>query len=287
MKATRDAFGEALKKYSSENFIVLGADLSGATKTSEFAKKYPHRYFECGISEMNMIGVAAGLAAAGNKVIISSFGSFLTGRYDQIRCSIAFPNLPVILVGTHSGISPNMDGPTQSAYEDISLMRSLPNFKVIQPASAYETEVIVENLLTSELEGPVYLRIGRQPVPDSHLDLFMPVPVPKKLIVSSGCLLETVHSIAEEYKIPYVSISKLKPFDSTGIDKFQDIEEIITVEDHSVIGGLGTIVSEYISSQGLPIKVTKLGIPDLFPSAGPPAELYDTFIWGPLRELCK
>ena len=166
MIATRDAFGNQLIQSAKNNdkILVLSADLSKATKTENFSKEYPERFFEIGIAESNMIGIGSGLSEYGFKVIMTSFASFLTGKYDVIRVSLAYSNAPVILVGTHAGLAIGKDGVTQMGLEDISLMRSLPNMQVMQPATAIETEKMVEYILDSDLNGPVYLRLGRQPV---------------------------------------------------------------------------------------------------------------------------
>ena len=178
MLATRDAFGNELLKCSqkNDNIIVLSADLSKPTRTDKFAKEFPNRFFEIGIAESNMIGIGSGLSEHGFKVVMTSFATFITGKYDVIRISLAYSNAPVILVGSHAGLAIGRDGVTQMGLEDLSLMRSLPNMKVMQPATAIEAEKMVEYLLTSEQTTPVYLRLGRQPVPEVFDETYSFIP---------------------------------------------------------------------------------------------------------------
>jgi transketolase len=284
LKSCREGFGQALVDFKDlYDYKVLGLDLSSATKTNGFAKACPDRFIECGIAEANGIGIAAGMAKQGHKVIVSSFGSFLTGRYDIIRCSIGMPNLPVILVGTHSGLSPSMDGPTQSAYEDLALMRSIPGMQIYQPATYAEAYRITEYLLASELTNPVYLRIGRQPVKDYDLITRTTKSLPaqtllyhqnsKYLILNSGCLLETALEVGEQLKSTVVNVTEISNFDTcVGSER-----TIVTIEDHSLVGGLGSVVCETFSTR--PNKVIRIGI-DLtkgYPSSGNADRLYEYY----------
>jgi len=283
MKATRDAFGHALHDLRNEDFIVLGADLSSATKTNLFCAECPYRYIECGISEMNMIGVAAGLASTGEKVFISSFASFLTGRYDQIRCSISFPNLPVIIVGTHAGLSPSLDGPTQSGFEDLALMGSLPNMSVIQPASYNEAYDIVAELIQKPLQefnGPVYLRLGRQPVPVTCPDDFINTQT-NILVINSGCLFPQAYNFAKENNYSFLNVSYLNHdrFQPKNLFKFIDrATDIYVVEDHSCRGGVTDFIRRVSSFFGCTPNIYSYGI-DLtkFPSSGKPEDVYEKY----------
>ena len=166
MKATRDAFGQQLVESAKndKNIIALNADLSKATRLSKFLDAYPDRFFECGIAECNMLGIASGMSEYGYKVFLASFASFLTGKYDVIRVSIGYSNAPVVLVGTHAGLAIGKDGVTQMGLEDIGLMRGIPNMKVIQPATPIEARLATKFLAEEDLDSPAYLRIGRQPV---------------------------------------------------------------------------------------------------------------------------
>mgnify|MGYP003316095746 FL=1 len=168
MRATREAFGEHLpimgERY--DNIVALDADLGKATKIASFREAHPDRFFQIGIAEANMIGVASGISEYGYKVFLASFGSFLTGRYDQIRCSLAYSNRPVVLVGTHVGMAIGKDGVTQMGLEDVSIMSALPNMSVLNPASFSEAVRVIEYLCETDLQSPHYLRLGRQPVED-------------------------------------------------------------------------------------------------------------------------
>lgn len=288
MRATRDAFGDSLvflgKKH--DNVLVLNADLGSATRALNFKKQFPDRFFEIGIAEANMIGIASGLSEYGYKVFLSSFGSFLTGRYDIIRCSIAYPKRPVVLVGTHSGLGIGKDGTTQMGLEDVSLMRSLPNMIVVQPSTPKETEDIMNSLIG--INSPVYLRLGRQPI--SEVDFIEEYKFGKlrKLqhgddvtIIFSGCVANVALELAKLLKDQGLSSTilnahTLKPFDhETLINelKFKSSNLIIAIEDHSIIGGLGTIIADTLSEY-FPAKLIKIGINDVFASSGEPDDLY-------------
>ena len=175
MKSTREAFGDELTLISESNkdIIVMTADLKKATCVDKFAKAFPNRFFQIGIAEANMIGIASGLAEYGFKIFITSFASFITGRYDIIRCSIAYSKAPVVIVGTHGGMAIGKDGVTQMGLEDISLMRSLPNMTVLNPATYSETKKIIQHLCEHNLENPYYLRLGRQPIEDCLENYFI------------------------------------------------------------------------------------------------------------------
>tara|TARA_B100001564_G_scaffold225769_1_gene190319 strand:- start:73 stop:996 length:924 start_codon:yes stop_codon:yes gene_type:complete len=290
MRATREAFGEHLpvmgEKY--DNIVALDADLGKATKIASFGQSHPKRFFQIGIAEANMIGVASGISEYDYKVFLASFGSFLTGRYDQIRCSLAYSNRPVVLVGTHVGMAIGKDGVTQMGLEDVSIMRALPNMVVLNPASYSEAIKVIEYLCDTELESPHYLRLGRQPVED----IVMPFEFGKGQIVndgdditlfSTGCILGDVLKsafIIEEktsMSVRVVNIPTLKPIDEEIIiDSAIHTKHVFTIEDHSIIGGLGSAVSEVLSEK-YPTRVSRIGLNDVFPESAPPVDLYEKY----------
>ena len=290
MRATREAFREHLpvmgEKY--DNIVALDADLGKATKIASFRESHPKRFFQIGIAEANMIGVASGLSEYDYKVFLASFGSFLTGRYDQIRCSLAYSNRPVVLVGTHVGMAIGKDGVTQMGLEDVSIMRALPNMVVLNPASYSETIKVIEYLCDTELDSPHYLRLGRQPVED----IVIPFEFGKGQIVndgdditlfSTGCILGDVLKsafIIEEktsMSVRVVNIPTLKPIDEEIIiDSAIHTNHVFTIEDHSIIGGLGSAVSEVLSEK-YPTRVSRIGLNDVFPESAPPVDLYEKY----------
>jgi transketolase len=278
--ATRDGFGYGLvENGDNPNLIVLGADLSKATKADLFANKFPERFFECGIAEANMIGVASGLSANGFRVFISSFASFLTGRYDIIRCSLSYSKAPVIIVGSHGGMAIGRDGVTQMGLEDISLMRSLPGMTIYNPSTATEAKYITKYLTYAQINNPVYLRIGRQPVQDvenfsfenwTGNDIIKYIDNDEVSVYTTGCTRELALELGIKLNCSVVDVTCLKPFTDLRIKT----KNIITIEDHSIIGGLGTIVSEQVAENNLNIKVMKFGLQDIFPESGNPEDLY-------------
>ncbi len=290
MRATREAFGEHLPVMGEKhnNIVALDADLGKATKIASFRDSHPDRFFQIGIAEANMIGVASGISEYGYKVFLASFGSFLTGRYDQIRCSLAYSNRPVVLVGTHVGMAIGKDGVTQMGLEDVSIMRALPNMKVLNPATFSEAKKVIEFLAETELDSPYYLRLGRQPVEDIDI----PFELGKGQIVkegdditllSTGCILGDVMESASiiedmtQMSVRVVSFTSLKPIDRDMIVKCaQETKQLFTIEDHSIIGGLGSIVSDVLSEE-YPAKVVKIGLNDVFPESAPPADLYEKY----------
>lgn len=289
MISTRDAFGNQLMKSAKNNdkIIVLSADLSKATKTHNFSKEYPERFFEIGIAESNMIGIGSGLSEYGFKVVMTSFASFLTGKYDVIRVSLAYSNAPVILVGTHAGLAIGKDGVTQMGLEDISLMRSLPNMQVMQPATAIETEKMLEYLLDSNLVGPTYLRLGRQPVPEIFDENYKFIPNKgvvcrdgnELAIFVTGCLLDEVLKAVENSKksCAVINIHTIKPIDREIVLKFsKQCKKVMTIEDHSIIGGLGSTISEVLSDEN-PTLLKRIGLNDVFPESGTPSELWEKY----------
>lgn len=286
-KATRDGFGEqlVLSSKNNPNIIVLSADLGKATKVYDFSKLYKDRFFECGIAENNMIGIASGLSEYGYKVFLSSFCSFLTGKYDTIRCSIAYPNRPCILVGTHSGLSIGRDGVTQMGLEDISLMRSLPNMTVLNPSTYIECRKMVEYLCETELNGPHYLRLGRQPV-NEVFDENYKFELGENIIVkegkngvifSTGCILPDVIEATKDIDINIINVHTVKPMSYNSIKNYLVYDNIFTIEDHSIIGGLGSSIAEIMSENSICSKLTRIGLNDVFPESGKPSDLYDKY----------
>jgi len=286
MKATRDAFGEQLKASAVKNNQIIGlnADLGGATKINAFGKEYPERFLEMGIAENNMIGIASGLSEYGFKVFLASFASFLTGKYDAIRCSIAYSNAPCILVGTHSGLAIGKDGVTQMGLEDISLMRVLPGMTVLNPSTYNQTKSLVKFLCENELTNPYYLRLGRQPVSEFYTedDSFeigkgtLHKTGSLGVVFSSGCVLGDVLVATEGLDLSVIDIHTIKPLDREMIIKYS-ANHVFTVEDHTIIGGLGSAVAEIIAEEGLSVKLHRIGLNDIFPESGEPSDLYDKY----------
>lgn len=297
-KSTRQAFGESLAQWGEKkkSIVVLDADLAKSTKSEIFAKKYPERFYEMGISEMNMIGAAAGLAFTGKLPFLCSFGCFLTGRYDTIRLSVAYSGANVRLVGTHAGVGIGDDGHSQMGLEDISLMRALPTMGVFQPMDARETELVMD-YLCEKWTGPAYLRLTRQnlpalfPMTEKTGAKWEPTKITKlkdatsgkkKVVVfASGAgtaeaakAAELVESMGASFAL--YNVHCLKPFDEAGtITAVKGADLVLTVEDHSVIGGLGSCVAETLASLDHHPKLVKIGVQDKFGESGEPDELYD------------
>lgn len=296
-KSTRQAFGESLARLGEHhsNIVVLDADLAKSTKSEIFAKKFPNRFYEMGIAEANMIGTAAGLSFTGKIPFLCSFGCFLTGRYDTIRLSVAYSQANVRLVGTHSGIGIGDDGHSQMGLEDVSLMRALPTMGVFQPMDAQETEFIMEHLVKT-WKGPAYLRLTRQNLPNLFpaQTKFQPgklmlLPQTQSSLqthvvcVATGASVAEAVQASEQLKAKGVTMTVwnahcLKPFDETTLAQIaQKAQLLITVEDHSVIGGLGSCVAEALAHLTQHPRLVKLGVQDAFGESGDPAELYEKF----------
>ncbi|WP_238948295.1 transketolase family protein [Clostridium sp. YIM B02569] len=279
--ATREAYGKALKKLSEDrNVVVLEADLGKATKSIEFKKHAPERYFDMGIAEGDMIGTAAGLATCGKIPFASTFAMFAAGRaFEQIRNSVVYPNLNVKIVATHAGITVGEDGGSHQAIEDISLMRSIPNMVVLNPADAIEAEKAI--FAAKEYYGPVYIRLGRSATPDIHSeDYEFKIGKGEVLlngediaVVATGLMvakaLEAAKKLSEQgINATVVNISTIKPFDNELIvDIAKRIGKIVTVEEHSIIGGLGSTVAELLIEEH-PVKIKRIGINDEFGRSG-------------------
>ena len=290
-KATRQSYGEALAILGekNENIIVLDADLSGATKTNIFAKKFPDRFFNIGIAEQDMMGTAAGLATCGNIPFVSTFAMFAAGRaYDQIRNSICYPNLNVKICATHCGITVGEDGATHQMLEDISLMRTLPNMIVMSTSDDIQTKWAIEEI--SKIEGPVYLRLCRLATPilyedNSKFELGKGIQIgngTEATVIATGVTvseaIKAKELLAEKgIDIRVIDIHTIKPIDKDIIIKAaKETKKIITIEDHNIIGGLGSAVCEVLSEE-YPTKVTRIGIKDTFGKSGKAEELMKYF----------
>ena len=289
--ATRQSFGEALEKLGEENknVVVIDADLAKSTKTSLFAKKFPDRFIDVGIAEQNMIGIAAGLSTFGKVPFVSTFAAFATGRvYDQIRCSVAYPKLNVKICGTHAGVTVGEDGATHQMLEDINLMRGLPNMTVISTSDDVQTKWAVEEI--SKIDGPVYLRLARIATPVIYEEN-QKFEIGKGVQIGNGTdatIFATGVTVSEALKaqellkergfdVRVVDIHTIKPIDRELIVKCaKETDKIITAEEHSIIGGLGTAVCEVLAEE-YPTKVIRLGIPDCFGKSGKAADLMKYF----------
>lgn len=290
-KATRTAFGEALARAGekNKNIIVFDADLSVSTMSKYFAEKFPERFFEMGIAEANMIGTGAGIALQGKVPFICSFGTFITGRFDQIKVSLNYARANVKIVGTHSGIAIGDDGYSQMGLEDLALMRVLPKMTVLQPADATETECIVD-FLANKHEGPAYLRLTRQNVEDlfnaSYRYNFGKGVILREgkdvaIFASGGVVANALHAAEALSKdgisATVVNIHTIKPIDTELIIRLsKETGKIVTVEDHQIIGGLGSAVAETLSDNA-PAKLLRIGIRDQYGESGTPEELYEKY----------
>lgn len=277
-KSTRQAYGEALAKLGkeNENVVVLEADLSKSTMTAYFKKEFPERHINVGIAEADLIGTAAGFATTGKIPFASTFAVFAAGRaYDQIRNSVAYPKLNVKICPTHAGVSLGEDGGSHQSVEDIALMRAIPGMVVLSPADAVETEKMI--FAAAEYEGPVYVRLGRLNVPVLFDDNYK-FEIGKAVtltegndvaILATGLMVyeatEAAKQLAEQgIKARVVNVSTIKPLDEeTVLKAAKECKFIVTSEEHSVIGGLGSAVSEFLS-ENHPTKVIKHGIQDVF-----------------------
>lgn len=286
-KATREGYGDGLVELAEirPDLVVLDADLAAATKTSVFKKAYPERHFECGIAEQNMMGVAAGIASTGKLVFASSFAMFATGRaYEVVRNSIGYPAFNVKIGGTHGGISVGEDGATHQCNEDIALMRTIPGMTVINPADYYEAKAAV--LAMAEHQGPAYLRFGRLAIPvynspDYKFELGKGVTLKDGkdiTIIATGLMvaeaIEAGKALAEQgIDARVINIHTIKPIDRDIIVKAaRETGKIVTVEEHSVIGGLGSAVGDVVLEE-YPVPVVKIGINDVFGHSGPAKDL--------------
>lgn len=287
----RKAFGKTLAEIGERNekIIVMDADLACSTQTKIFADKFPDRFFDCGIAEQNMLATAAGLASEGKIPFVASFAVFVTGRtYDQIRNGICYPNFNVKIVGTHGGVTVGEDGATHQALEDISLMRGLPHMTVIVPADCKECQEAIKYAALNE--GPTYIRIPRSNVPDIFDENYS-FNIHKAVVVEEGTdvsvftngeTLAEVLLAAEELKkdnisLEVINVPVVKPLDfQTVIESVKKTKFAITVENHSIIGGLGSAICETLADK-LPSKVYRFGIHDEFGQSGKAEELIEYY----------
>ena len=307
--ATRNAYGEALAELAEKypKLVVLDADLSGSTMTKFFAKAYPERFFDCGIAEANMTGIAAGLAASGYKPFINSFAMFSAGRpYEQVRNSIAYPHLNCTVVGSHGGVSVGEDGATHQCIEDLALMRELPGMLVCCPCDGYEMKLAVAALM--EYDGPAYLRLARSAtevitdrVPGYKFELGKGATLREGCdvtVIATGIMvpmaLEAAEALKEEgLSVRVIDMHTIKPLDADLVIKAaKETGCIVTAEEHSVVGGLGGAVCELLSG-ACPVPVIRVGVDDQFGRSGKASEVLEYFgltpvgIAGKVREAVK
>lgn len=286
--ATRDSYGNALAELGKEheNLVVLDADLAAATKTGVFKKAYPERFIDCGIAEANMTGVAAGLSTCGKVPFISSFAMFVAGRaFEQVRNSIGYPHLNVKIGAAHAGITVGEDGATHQCNEDIALMRTIPGMVIINPADDVEARAAVK--AAYEYEGPVYLRFGRLALPIIHNESSYKFEIGKGeilrdgkdvTIVATGAMVSNSLEAAEKLaadgiEAKVINIHTIKPLDEElVVAAAKETGKVVTVEEHSVIGGLGSAVCDTLA-QKAPTQVMKIGMNDTFGESGPAVEL--------------
>lgn len=290
-QATREAYGEALVELGNryDDVVVLDADLSKSTKTADFAKVFPERFINAGIAEQNMMGMAAGLAAAGKTVFASSFAIFATGRaFEIVRNSLAYANLNVKVCATHAGVTVGEDGGSHQSVEDIALMRSVPNICVVVPADGISTHKAVEAIY--HRSGPVYLRLGRPSVPvlyDDSLDFRIGRGIELRTgkdatLIACGVMvakcLEAADRLAEEgIRVTVIDMHTIKPLDrELVIRQARETGAILTVEEHSILGGLGSAVCEVVCGEN-PVPVHRMGLNDVFGQSGSPDELLEYY----------
>lgn len=290
-KATRQSYGEALAELGKENpnIVVLDADLSTATKTNIFAKEFPERFFDMGIAEQNLVSTAAGMSTCGKIPYVSTFAVFAAGRaYDQIRNSVCYPKLNVKICATHAGITVGEDGATHQMIEDISLMRTLPNMTVISTSDDIQTKWAVKEI--SKINGPVYLRLARLSTPiiyneSQKFEIGKAVQIGEG---TDGTVFATGVTVAEAIKakedlkqkginIRVVDVHTIKPIDKETIIKCaKETQKLISIEDHNIIGGIGSAISEVLTDE-YPAKLIRLGIKDTFGKSGKAEELMKYF----------
>lgn len=290
-QATREAYGKALVALGAENsnIVVLDADLSKSTKTADFAKHYPERFFNMGIAEANMMGTAAGLAAAGKVPFASTFAVFATGRaFEQIRNSIAYPKLNVKIAATHSGVTVGEDGGSHQAVEDVAIMRALPNMTVLVPADGEETRQAI--YAAAQHQGPVYIRMGRLDVPllfdENYTFEIGKANVVREgtdvVIFANGVMVAAALEAAEELagqgiNAAVVNVASIKPLDEETILRMAKATgAVVTAEEHTIIGGLGSAVAEVLA-ENAPTPMIRVGIKDSFGESGRPYELLEKY----------
>lgn len=290
--ATREAYGKALAELGqvNEKIVVLDADLSKSTKTADFKKVCPERFINMGIAEGNMMSVAAGISTCDKIPFVSTFAMFAAGRaFEQVRNSICYPELNVKICATHAGITVGEDGASHQSVEDISLMRSIPNMTVICPSDAVETEAAIKAV--AEYEGPCYVRLGRSgvpvinDVPEYKFEIGKAVTLREgkdAAIIATGIMVDTALEasnllLEEGIKVKIINVHTIKPLDTEAITKAaRETGVVITAEEHSIIGGLGSAVCEAIC-ENHPVPVVRVGIKDVFGESGKPAELLKAY----------
>ena len=289
--ATREAYGQALVELGDlrDDIVVLDADLSKSTKTGEFAKKFPKRFFNMGIAEQNLVGAACGLSTTGKVPFVSTFAVFATGRaFEIIRNSVCYPNLNVKICATHAGITVGEDGASHQSIEDISIMRSIPNMTVLVPADGIETKKMIFEITKSM--GPVYVRLGRSSLPtifneDYNFEIGKGTIIREgtdATIIACGIMVNEALNAskqleAEGINVRVVNMSTIKPIDKELIiDSARKTGAIVTAEEHSIIGGLGSAVSEVVTEE-CPVIVKKIGVNDVFGQSGTPSELISAY----------
>lgn len=291
-KATRDSFGEALAELAktNEDIVVLDADLAEATKTVTFKKAHPDKFYDCGIAECNMIGIAAGLATCGKIPFAASFAMFAAGRaFEQVRNSVGYPHLNVKIAGSHAGISVGEDGATHQCCEDLALMRTIPGMVVLNPADHYEMQEAVK--AAAEYNGPVYLRLGRLAVDTVNHNDDYKFEIGKGVelksgdditIIATGLLVKEALDAAAELEkaginARVINIHTIKPIDEEIIIKAaKETGRIVTCEEHNIIGGLGEAVAGVVTEH-YPVPVTRIGVNDVFGHSGPANQLLKDF----------
>ncbi len=300
-KATREAYGAALVELADHqpNLVVLDADLAAATKTGAFKKAHPDRFFNCGIAESNMMGIAAGLATTGKVVFASSFAMFAAGRaFEQVRNSIGYPHLNVKIGATHAGISVGEDGATHQCCEDIALMRSIPGMVILNPADAEETRQAV--FAAAKWDGPVYLRFGRLAVP-AIFDNTYSFEIGKSVrltegndvtIIATGLMVNEALIASQMLKneginARVINMATIKPLDREAvICAAKETGAIVTAEEHSIFGGLGSAVAEVVCEEK-PVPVVRVGVNDTFGQSGPAVDLLKLYGLSAENIVCK
>lgn len=306
--ATRDAYGKALVELGRDHddLLVFDADLAEATRSGKFGEAYPERFIDCGIAEANMIGMAAGVAATGRTVFATSFAMFASGRaFEQIRNSVGYPHLNVKIGATHGGLSVGEDGATHQCNEDFAVMSTIPGMTVISPSDAIEAEAAVH--AAYEIDGPVYMRFGRLPVPVINDRPDYTFEVGKGIVlregtdvtlVATGLMVGTVLEVAEELarvgiSAEVINIHTIKPIDvDLLVASAQKTGRVVTVEEHSVIGGLGSAVCKALSEHA-PVPVKVIGVEDTFGESGPALEVLAKYgldkasVLAKVQEFCR
>ncbi len=306
--ATRDSYGNALVELGKEheNLVVLDADLAAATKTGVFKKAFPERHIDCGIAECNMMGIAAGIATTGKVPFVSSFAMFAAGRaFEQVRNSVGYPHLNVKIGATHAGISVGEDGATHQCNEDIALMRTIPGMTVINPSDDVEAKAAVQ--AAYEIDGPVYLRFGRLAVPVINDRPDYKFEVGKGVLLREGtdvtivatglCVgasLEAAEKLAADgINAEVINIHTIKPLDEEIIlNSAKKTGKVVTAEEHSIIGGLGSAVCDCLSAKA-PTPVCKIGVNDVYGESGPAVKLLEKYgldaqgIYAKVKEFAK